>query len=54
MPAAVGVAGAAARQKRSIARAADERALPRFAAHGIPFHALVTYRDLGIEPVKDV
>lgn len=26
----------------------------RFARHGIPFHALVSYRDLGIEPVKDV
>lgn len=26
----------------------------RFAARGIPFVALVTYRDLGIEPVKDV
>lgn len=26
----------------------------RFAARGVPFAALVTYRDLGIEPVKDV
>ena len=26
----------------------------RFAQHGVPFHALVSYRDLGIEPVKDV
>ncbi|MGE2837181.1 orotate phosphoribosyltransferase [Mycobacterium sp. SMC-4] len=26
----------------------------RFAGHGVPFHALVTYRDLGIEPVQDV
>lgn len=26
----------------------------RFAKHGVPFHALVTYRDLGIEPVQDV
>ncbi|MCV7153822.1 orotate phosphoribosyltransferase [Mycolicibacterium pyrenivorans] len=26
----------------------------RFAQHGVPFHALVTYRDLGIEPVHDV
>lgn len=26
----------------------------RFARHGVPFYALVTYRDLGIEPVKDV
>jgi orotate phosphoribosyltransferase len=26
----------------------------RFAKRGIPFAALVTYRDLGIEPVKDV
>ncbi|KGI70353.1 orotate phosphoribosyltransferase [Mycolicibacterium rufum] len=29
-------------------------ATARFAKRGIPFHALVTYRDLGIEPVKDV
>ncbi|MGE0220590.1 orotate phosphoribosyltransferase, partial [Mycolicibacterium sp.] len=29
-------------------------ATARFARHNIPFHALVTYRDLGIEPVKDV
>jgi orotate phosphoribosyltransferase len=26
----------------------------RFAKRNIPFHALVTYRDLGIEPVQDV
>ncbi|MGV9800015.1 orotate phosphoribosyltransferase [Mycobacterium sp. NPDC003449] len=26
----------------------------RFAKRGVPFTALVTYRDLGIEPVKDV
>jgi orotate phosphoribosyltransferase len=26
----------------------------RFARRGVPFHALVSYRDLGIEPVKDV
>ena len=26
----------------------------RFAAHGVPFYALVSYRDLGIEPVRDV
>ncbi|MFB1294160.1 orotate phosphoribosyltransferase [Mycobacterium sp. pW049] len=26
----------------------------RFAKRNIPFHALVTYRDLGIEPVADV
>lgn len=26
----------------------------RFAKRNVPFHALVTYRDLGIEPVKDV
>ena len=26
----------------------------RFAKRGVPFVALVTYRDLGIEPVKDV
>ena len=26
----------------------------RFAAHGVPFFALVSYRDLGIEPVRDV
>jgi orotate phosphoribosyltransferase len=26
----------------------------RFAAKGVPFVALVTYKDLGIEPVKDV
>lgn len=26
----------------------------RFAARGVPFAALVTYRDLGIDPVKDV
>lgn len=26
----------------------------RFAARNVPFHALVTYRDLGIDPVKDV
>jgi orotate phosphoribosyltransferase len=26
----------------------------RFAALGVPFAALVTYKDLGIEPVKDV
>ena len=25
-----------------------------FAKRGVPFAALVTYRDLGIEPVKDV
>lgn len=29
-------------------------ATARFAKRGIPFHALVTYRDLGIDPVKDV
>nr|WP_090340480.1 orotate phosphoribosyltransferase [Mycolicibacterium malmesburyense]CRL69796.1 orotate phosphoribosyltransferase [Mycolicibacterium malmesburyense] len=29
-------------------------AAKRFAARGVPFAALVTYRDLGIEPVKDV
>ncbi|WP_431960953.1 orotate phosphoribosyltransferase [Mycobacterium sp. smrl_JER01] len=29
-------------------------AAARFAARNVPFHALVTYRDLGIEPVKDV
>ena len=29
-------------------------AAKRFAAKGVPFAALVTYRDLGIEPVKDV
>src|SRR3569833_734994 len=29
-------------------------ATKRFAARGVPFVALVTYRDLGIEPVKDV
>jgi orotate phosphoribosyltransferase len=29
-------------------------ATKRFAARGVPFAALVTYRDLGIEPVKDV
>jgi len=26
----------------------------RFARRGVPFAALVTYRDLGIEPIKDV
>ena len=26
----------------------------RFAQHGVPFFALVSYRDLGIEPVADV
>jgi orotate phosphoribosyltransferase len=26
----------------------------RFAKHGIPFAALVSYRDMGIEPIKDV
>lgn len=26
----------------------------RFARHGVPFFALVSYRDLGIEPVADV
>jgi orotate phosphoribosyltransferase len=26
----------------------------RFARRGVPFHALVTYRDLGIEPIADV
>jgi orotate phosphoribosyltransferase len=26
----------------------------RFAKHGVPFYALVGYRDLGIEPVQDV
>jgi orotate phosphoribosyltransferase len=26
----------------------------RFAGHGVPFFALVTYRDLGIDPVQDV
>ncbi|ORB26996.1 orotate phosphoribosyltransferase [Mycolicibacterium parafortuitum] len=29
-------------------------AAARFAKHGIPFRALVSYRDLGIEPVADV
>lgn len=29
-------------------------AAARFAKRDVPFHALVTYRDLGIEPVKDV
>lgn len=29
-------------------------ATARFAKRNIPFHALVTYRDLGIEPVADV
>ncbi|MGX9788946.1 orotate phosphoribosyltransferase [Mycobacterium sp. MMS18-G62] len=29
-------------------------ATKRFAARNVPFVALVTYRDLGIEPVKDV
>jgi orotate phosphoribosyltransferase len=29
-------------------------AAKRFAARNVPFVALVTYRDLGIEPVKDV
>ena len=29
-------------------------ATKRFAALGVPFVALVTYKDLGIEPVKDV
>ena len=29
-------------------------AAARFAKRNVPFHALVTYRDLGIEPVKDV
>ena len=28
-------------------------AAARFAKRNIPFHALVTYRDLGLEPVKD-
>jgi len=26
----------------------------RFAQHGVPFHALISYRDLGIDPVVDV
>jgi len=29
-------------------------AAKRFAQRNVPFVALVTYRDLGIEPVKDV
>ncbi|VEG58471.1 orotate phosphoribosyltransferase [Mycolicibacterium aurum] len=29
-------------------------AAARFAKRNVPFHALVTYRDLGIEPVADV
>ncbi len=29
-------------------------AAARFARRNVPFHALVTYRDLGIEPVADV
>ncbi|TRW88967.1 orotate phosphoribosyltransferase [Mycolicibacterium sp. 018/SC-01/001] len=29
-------------------------AAARFAKRGIPFHALVSYRDLGIDPVQDV
>ena len=29
-------------------------AAARFAKRNVPFYALVTYRDLGIEPVKDV
>jgi len=29
-------------------------AAKRFAKHGVPFYALVSYRDLGIEPVRDV
>ena len=29
-------------------------ATERFAARNVPFAALVTYRDLGIEPIKDV
>jgi len=29
-------------------------AAARFARRGIPFAALVTYRDMGIEPIKDV
>jgi orotate phosphoribosyltransferase len=29
-------------------------AAARFARRNVPFHALVTYRDLGIEPIKDV
>lgn len=29
-------------------------AAKRFASHGVAFVALITYRDLGIEPVKDV
>ena len=29
-------------------------AAKRFGAKGVPFFALVTYRDLGIEPVRDV
>jgi orotate phosphoribosyltransferase len=29
-------------------------AAKRFAARGVPFVALITYSDLGIEPVKDV
>ena len=29
-------------------------ATSRFAARNVPFAALVTYRDLGIDPVKDV
>ena len=31
-----------------------DAAAKRFAARNVPFVALVTYRDLGIEPVKDV
>jgi orotate phosphoribosyltransferase len=29
-------------------------AAKRFAARNVPFVALVTYRDLGIDPVQDV
>jgi orotate phosphoribosyltransferase len=29
-------------------------AAKRFAKRGVPFVALVSYRDLGLEPVKDV
>jgi orotate phosphoribosyltransferase len=29
-------------------------ATKRFAAKGVPFVALITYSDLGIEPVKDM
>jgi orotate phosphoribosyltransferase len=31
-----------------------DAAAKRFAARNVPFVALVTYRDLGIEPVLDV